>query len=126
MGFYGTADLIGWCQERGWDYRLRLKGNLVVFDGSGKTTTGQCARDRVHYLEDVKLTGRRARTHIGIIRDPGHAEPSGSSRCLKNQDTCARLSMLIAGASSRCSPTSNRAASALRTPTPAPPTASTA
>jgi hypothetical protein len=73
--FYGTADLIGWCQERGWDYRLRLKGNLVVFDGPGKTTTGQCARDRVYYLEDVELTGRRVRTHIGIIHDPGHAEP---------------------------------------------------
>ena len=73
--FYGTADLIGWCQQRGWDYRLRLKGNLVVFDGPGKTTTGQCAKDRVHCLEDVELTGRRARTHIGIIHDPGHAEP---------------------------------------------------
>jgi hypothetical protein len=73
--FYGTADLIGWCQGRGWDYRLRLKGNLAVFDATGKTTTGQCARDRVYYLEDVELTGRRARTHIGIIHDPGHAEP---------------------------------------------------
>src|SRR3954464_8503613 len=75
MGFYGTADLIGWCQERTWDYRLRLKGNLVVFDGTDKTTTGKCARDRVYYLENVELTGRRARTHIGIIQDPGHAEP---------------------------------------------------
>jgi Transposase DDE domain len=75
MGFYGTADLIGWCQERTWDYRLRLKGNLVVFDGTGKTTTGKCAKDRVYYLENVELTGRRARTHIGIIHDPGHAEP---------------------------------------------------
>src|SRR3954447_13366002 len=37
--FYGTADLIGWCQKRTWDYRLRLKGNLVVFDGPDKTTT---------------------------------------------------------------------------------------
>ena len=73
--FYGTADLIGWCQERTWDYRLRLKGNLVVFDGTGKTTTGKCAKDRVYYLENVELTGRRARTHIGIIQDPGHAEP---------------------------------------------------
>jgi len=73
--FYGTADLIGWCQERTWDYRLRLKGNLVVFDGTGKTTTGQCAKDRVYYLEKVELTGRRARTHIGIIQDPGHTEP---------------------------------------------------
>src|SRR5215203_6567369 len=49
--------------------------NLVVFDGIGKTTTGQCAKDRVYYLENVDLTGRRARTHIGIIHDPGHAEP---------------------------------------------------
>jgi len=46
-----------------------------VFDATGRTTTGQCARDRVYYLEDVELTGRRARTHIGIIHDPGHAEP---------------------------------------------------
>jgi hypothetical protein len=73
--FYGTADLIGWCQERTWDYRLRLKGNLVVFDGPDKTTTGKCVKDRVYYLENVELTGRRARTHIGIIQDPGHAEP---------------------------------------------------
>src|SRR5215203_6781560 len=49
--------------------------NLVVFDATGKTTTGQCAKDRVYCLEDVELTGRRARTHIGIIHDPGHAEP---------------------------------------------------
>ena len=73
--FYGTADLIGWCQEREWDYRLRLKGNLVVFDGDTRTTTKARAAERVFYLEDVELTGKRARTHIGIIHDPGHAEP---------------------------------------------------
>jgi len=73
--FYGTADLIGWCQARAWDYRLRLKGNLVVFDRTGKTTTGNCARNKVYYLENVELTGKRARTHIGIIHDPGHCEP---------------------------------------------------
>ena len=71
--FYGT--LIGWCQARAWDYRLRLKGNLVVFDRTGKTTTGNCARNKVYYLENVELTGKRARTHIGIIHDPGHCEP---------------------------------------------------
>src|SRR5690349_23049823 len=73
--FYGTADLIGWCQERDWGYRLRLKGNLVVFDGATKTTTGACAGEKLFYLEDVELTGKRARTHIGILQDPGHAEP---------------------------------------------------
>jgi hypothetical protein len=73
--FYGTADLIGWCQEQTWDYRLRLKGNLTVLDGTGKTTTAACAKDRVFYLENVELTAKRARTHIGIIHDPGHSEP---------------------------------------------------
>src|SRR3954468_6843709 len=71
--FYGTADLIGWCQERDWDYRLRLKGNLVVVDGDARTTTKARAAERVFYLEDVELTGKRAR--IGIIQDPSHAEP---------------------------------------------------
>jgi hypothetical protein len=73
--FYGTAALIGWCQDHDWGYRLRLKGNLVVFDGTTKTTTGACAGDGRFYLEDVDLTGKRARTHIGILHDPGHAEP---------------------------------------------------
>ena len=73
--FYGTADLIGWCQERDWDYRLRLKGNLVVVDGDTRTTTKARAAERVFSLEDVELTGKRARTNIGIIQDPGHAEP---------------------------------------------------
>ena len=71
--FYGTANLIGWCQERTWDYRLRLKGNLTVFDGA--ETTAACAEKRTFYLEDVELTARRVRTHIGIIHDPGHPEP---------------------------------------------------
>src|ERR671921_333086 len=73
--FYGTADLIGWCQEQDWDYRLRLKGNLVVFDGETRKTAKARAAERVFYLENVELTGRRARTNIGIIQDPGHAEP---------------------------------------------------
>src|SRR5512143_686075 len=73
--FYGTADLIGWCQERTWGNRLRQKGNLNVVDGTDVTTTGRCAKERIFYLEDVELTAKRARTHIGIIHDPGHAEP---------------------------------------------------
>ena len=68
--FYGTADLIGWCQERDWDYRLRLKGNLVVVDGETRRTTRARAAERVFYLENVELTGRRPYRH-----HPGSAEP---------------------------------------------------
>jgi hypothetical protein len=73
--FYGTADLISWCQKKSWDYRLRLKGNLVVRDGENRTTTGQLAEARVFTLENVQLTAKKATTNIGIIHDPNHAEP---------------------------------------------------
>ncbi len=73
--FYGTADLISLCQERGWSYRLRLKGTLIVQDRSGRTTTAARAKGKLCYLQDVELTARRAKTHIGIIRDPGHDQP---------------------------------------------------
>jgi hypothetical protein len=73
--FYGTPDLIRWCQDRGWDYRLRLKGNLQTWIGSRKTTTGDLALSGARYVQDVALTGKRVSTNIGIIHDPGHAEP---------------------------------------------------
>src|SRR6201987_6116032 len=28
--FYGTPAMIRWCRDRGWDYRLRLKGNFLA------------------------------------------------------------------------------------------------
>lgn len=73
--FYGTADLISLCQGLGWDYRLRLKGNLVVGDRGRKTKTGALADGRVFALQGVQLTARKATTNIGIMRDPGHNEP---------------------------------------------------
>ncbi len=73
--FYGTADLISLCQEKNWDYRLRLKGNLVVRDGKDRSKTGQLAQVRVFALENVQLTTKKATTNIGVIHDPGHAEP---------------------------------------------------
>lgn len=73
--FYGTPELIRWCREQGWDYRLRLKGNLIARAGARTTTTGDLAASDSRYFEDVALTGKRVTTNIGILRDPGHAEP---------------------------------------------------
>nr|WP_158599823.1 transposase [Azospirillum cavernae] len=63
------------CQEQNWDYRLRLKGNLVVRDGAERHTTGELAAARVFTLENVQLTAKKATTNIGIIHDPDHDEP---------------------------------------------------
>lgn len=73
--FYGTPELIRWCGNHGWDYRLRLKGNLIARIGSRKATTGELASSGGNYFESVSLTGKRVTTNIGIIHDPGHAEP---------------------------------------------------
>ena len=72
--FYGTPEMIRWCRNRGWDYRLRLKGDLVARWGT--TRTPRRSRPvRRPLFEAVALTGKRVTTNIGIIRDPGHAEP---------------------------------------------------
>lgn len=73
--FYGTADLVGWCQEHGWGYRLRLKGNLCVYQDHGPDKT----------LDQLKAEGKRALerarfrsgmvTSVGILHEPGHPEP---------------------------------------------------
>jgi len=73
--FYRTPEMIRWCRDRGWDDRLRLKGNLIVRLGARRTTTGALALSGGHYFEHVALTGKRVTTSIGILRDPGHAEP---------------------------------------------------
>jgi hypothetical protein len=73
--FYGTPEMIRWCCERGWDYRLRLKGNLVARWGARRTTTSELALSGGHYFESVVLTGKRVTTNLGIIRDPGHSDP---------------------------------------------------
>ncbi len=73
--FYGTPAMIRWCCDHGWDYRLRLKGNLLARWGATRTTTGGLALAGGHDFEAVALTGQRVTTNIGIIRDPGHAEP---------------------------------------------------
>jgi hypothetical protein len=73
--FYGTADLISFCQNKNWEYRIRLKGNLVVRDKGGRMLTGELAKNRQFALENVQLTERRATTNIGVIHDPGHDEP---------------------------------------------------
>ena len=47
----------------------------MTWIGSRKATTGELALSGVHGFEGVALTAKRVSTNIGIIHDPGHAEP---------------------------------------------------
>jgi hypothetical protein len=71
--FYGTAALINWCKKQGWQYRIRLKGNLNLEHEGGLITTGEAAASGVHALIDARLGD--AITNIGIIHEKGHKEP---------------------------------------------------
>jgi hypothetical protein len=73
--FYGTPDLIALAIAKGWGYRLRLKSNLRVDLGGHKTALVEHVTDKRPYLANVALTHRRIVTNIGIINEPGHAEP---------------------------------------------------
>jgi hypothetical protein len=74
--FYPSAELFAWLQQHGWQYRLRLKGNLTVDTGFCETTTGELA-DGVteRYLPDVRLFHRGVPTNLGIWHEAGHEAP---------------------------------------------------
>ncbi len=62
--FYGSPELIALCRSLGWDYRLRLKANLVVIEGGGWTTTGDCAARGETCLTNVGLSEKNIATNI--------------------------------------------------------------
>jgi hypothetical protein len=73
--FYGTAQLIEWCQKAGWSYRIRLKGNLTLLHKGGELTTGEAAKILPDGLVQAELYGSGVFSNIGILHDKGHKEP---------------------------------------------------
>jgi hypothetical protein len=74
--FYPSAELFAWLQQYGWQYRLRLKGNLTVDTGFCEATTGELARGvSERYLPDVRLFHCGVSTNLGIWHEAGHEEP---------------------------------------------------
>jgi hypothetical protein len=74
--FYGTPDLIALCRALGWEWRLRLKQDLLVFEaGGGETTLAACFARGEHLLSGIRLTAKRVATNIAMVHEPGHPEP---------------------------------------------------
>jgi hypothetical protein len=73
--FYGSPDLIAWCRRSGWDWRLRLKQDLLVFEAGGEATLAACFARGEHLLSGVELTEKRVPTNIAMVHEPGHPEP---------------------------------------------------
>jgi hypothetical protein len=73
--FYGTAALIGWCQQAGWSWRIRLKGNLSLSHQGGELSTGEIVTLQPNGVVDAELYGSGVTTNIGVLHEKGHTEP---------------------------------------------------
>ena len=73
--FYGSPDLMAWCAKQGWDWRLRLKADLLVFEDGGESTVSECFARGERMLTGVELTGKRVATNVGMVHEEGHPEP---------------------------------------------------
>lgn len=73
--FYGTSAMISWCQKAKWQYRIRLKSNLILEHQGGEITTGQAASLKMTHLENATFNNTTVKTHIGIVHETGHREP---------------------------------------------------
>ena len=72
--FYGTAQLIGWCQKARWSYRIRLKGNLTLAHEGGELTTGDVAARLPKGVTGAELYGSGVVSNIGVLHETGHKE----------------------------------------------------
>ncbi len=73
--FYGTSALVAWCQGRGWQYRVRLKGNLIFQHQGSEITGNDAVRLKLDRLEDATFNNTEVTTNIGIVNERGHEEP---------------------------------------------------
>src|SRR3954447_23618886 len=73
--FYGPPDLVAWCRERDWGWRLRLKRDLLVFEAGGESTLAACFARGERLLSDIELTETRVRTNVAMVHEAGRPEP---------------------------------------------------
>ena len=85
--FYGTSAVIGFCQKWGWQYRIRLKDNLILQHKDGEITTGEAAKAKITSLIGAELNETGVKTNIGILHETGHKEAwIIAMECTPNRD----------------------------------------
>jgi hypothetical protein len=73
--FYGTSALINWCQKHDWQYRIRLKGNLIFYHEGGEIALSHAVHKKMTSLSHATFKGTDISINIGILHEPGHREP---------------------------------------------------
>lgn len=75
--FYGTSALVNWCKKQSWQYRIRLKGNLLFQHEGGDITSEDALKAGLHGLTEARFNNTDITTNVGIIweKENGHKEP---------------------------------------------------
>jgi hypothetical protein len=73
--FYGSPAVIAWCRDHGWDWRLRLKQDPLVFEDGGESVLAECFARGEHMLTGIELTEKRVATNVAMVHEAGHPEP---------------------------------------------------
>jgi hypothetical protein len=73
--FYGTKNLVDWCQKAGWHYRIRLKGNLIFEHEGEEITAADIRRMPKASVIGACFNGSNIRTNIGYLHEQNHPEP---------------------------------------------------
>ena len=73
--FYGTSALVGYCRDRDWGYRIRLKGNLRFRHSGGDISPEEAYGQGMKSLEGAVFANSDVSTNIGILHEKGHPEP---------------------------------------------------
>lgn len=73
--FFGTPELVKACQEHGFSYRIRLKGNLTLLHNAGEIKVEEMPKLGLASLKEACLCGTDVTTNIGYLHEKGHPEP---------------------------------------------------
>ena len=73
--FYGTRQLIEFCQQQKWQYRLRLKGDLWITHKGQKLQSGQIADKFPNGIHNPTLGDSSIKTSIYMIKEDKKADP---------------------------------------------------
>ena len=70
--FFATANLIAYLRQIKWDYRLRVKGNLIVGYQTIETKAENLEKLGLTFVENATLTGIHEQTNIAVVHEDGH------------------------------------------------------
>jgi len=73
--FYGTVNLINYCNQQSLDYRLRLKGNTRIQILSENIAAEEIMKGKEKFIQNAFLATSGTRVNLGFIHEEGHEEP---------------------------------------------------